>query len=127
MRTRRECTTPEVRANRCEKLPDCVQRRPSARKLKNMKFTMEFEPTTIEHLGLKLYVSLPPVIGELVSNAWDADAENVWVTLPTGSITEKSEIVVKDDGMGMDETAVQEAYLRIGRNCREVLGRETTK
>src|SRR2546425_3251514 len=88
---------------------------------------MEFEPTTIEHLGLKLYVSLPPVIGELVSNSWDADADNVWVTLPTGSITEKSEIVVKDDGMGMDERAIQEAYLRIGRNCREVLGRETTK
>src|SRR3989442_9918484 len=91
------------------------------------KFTMQFEPTTIEHLGLKLYVSLPPVIGELVSNAWDADAENVWVSLPAGSITDRSEIVVKDDGTGMDEQAVQEAYLRIGRNCREVLGRETTK
>ena len=39
------------------------------------KFTMEFELTTIEHLGVKLYSFLPPVIGELVSNAWDADAE----------------------------------------------------
>src|SRR5262245_12199367 len=64
-------------------------------------FTMEFEPTTIEHLGLKLYVSLPPVIGELVSNAWDAEAGKVEVSLPTGPITATSEVVVRDNGAGM--------------------------
>src|SRR3989454_4711710 len=88
------------------------------------KFTMEFEPATIEHLGLKLYVSLPPVIGELVSNAWDADAERVDVVFPEGPITEGYEVVVRDNGSGMDSNAIQEAYLRIGRNCREELGTE---
>lgn len=91
------------------------------------KFTMEFEPTTIEHLGLKLYVSLPPVIGELVSNAWDADAEKVEIVLPDATINEKSEIIVKDYGNGMDAKAVQEAYLRIGRNAREELGKDVSE
>jgi len=91
------------------------------------RFTMEFEPATIEHLGLKLYVSLPPVIGELVSNAWDADAEKVEITLPKGQVTSDSEIIVKDDGHGMNADEVQKAYLRIGRNAREDLNKDTTE
>jgi hypothetical protein len=91
------------------------------------KFTMEFEPATIEHLGLKLYVSLPPVIGELVSNAWDADAEKVEVTFPEGPLNGESEVVVKDFGAGMDANELQNAYLKIGRNRREVDGFEITK
>ncbi len=86
------------------------------------KFTMEFEPTTIEHLGLKLYSSLPPVIAELVSNAWDADATRVEITFPTASLTEASDVVVRDYGSGMDATAIQEEYLRIGRNRRRERG-----
>ena len=37
-------------------------------------YTMPFEPMTIEHLGHKLYSRLPPVISELVSNAFDAES-----------------------------------------------------
>ena len=88
------------------------------------KFTMPFEPTTIEQLGLKLYGSLPPVIGELVSNAWDADAEIVNGVLPEGEITSDSEVIVKDKGQGMDANTLQKAYLPIGRNCRDDLGRD---
>lgn len=83
------------------------------------KFTMEFEPTTIEHLGLKLYSSLPPVIGELVSNAWDADAPEVYISFPQGPITDNSEVVVRDAGEGMDSSGLQSKYLFIGRNRRE--------
>jgi hypothetical protein len=83
------------------------------------KFTMEFEPTTIEHLGLKLYSTLPPVVGELVSNAWDADASNVEITFPKGELSDKSEVVVRDDGDGMTPAALQDEYLKIGRNRRE--------
>jgi hypothetical protein len=89
-------------------------------------FTMEFEPATIEHLGLKLYVSLPPVIGELVSNAWDADAERVDITFPEGPITPTAEVVVRDYGVGMDEEEIQNAYLRIGRNRRDETGSSTS-
>src|SRR5207247_370373 len=80
----------------------------------------------IEHLGLKLYVSLPPVIGELVSNAWDADADRVEITFPKGSLNGQSEVVVRDFGTGMDADQLQDAYLKIGRNRREVEGKETT-
>lgn len=90
-------------------------------------FTMEFEPATIEHLGLKLYVSLPPVIGELVSNAWDADSDKVEITLPDGPIIPQSEVIVRDYGEGMEETEVQNAYLRIGRNRREETGKSATQ
>lgn len=86
------------------------------------KFTMEFEPTTIEHLGLKLYSSLPPVIGELVSNAWDAEASEVRVSFPQGSIGDGSEVVVTDDGEGMAPMDIQGKYLFIGRDRREAEG-----
>lgn len=88
------------------------------------RFTMEFQPTTIEHLGLKLYSSLPPVIGELVSNAWDAEAKNVHITIPTGPINETSTVTVQDDGVGMAPDDLQGKYLSIGRNRREAEGKD---
>lgn len=91
------------------------------------KFTMEFEPTTIEHLGLKLYSSLPPVIGELVSNAWDAEATEVHVSIPKGPITGASEVVVRDNGLGMAPEDLQRRYLRIGRNRRESEGSDLSE
>lgn len=93
------------------------------------KFTMEFEPTTIEHLGLKLYHYIPPVIGELISNSWDADAERVEIMLPEGEISGSSEVVVRDYGsnVGMDAASLQKKYLPIGRNCRKELGKDTTE
>lgn len=93
------------------------------------KFTMPFEPTTIEHLGLKLYSFLPLVIGELISNSWDADAEKVEIELPKGKINESSEVVIRDYGKyaGMAVEAIQKEYLPIGRNCREELERDKTE
>lgn len=38
-----------------------------------------FDINTIDHLGVKLYSTIPPMIAELVSNAWDADAHNVYI------------------------------------------------
>jgi len=90
------------------------------------KYTMVFEPTTIEHLGLKLYSSLPPVIGELVSNAWDADATKVWITIPQGAIDQASTVIVRDNGIGMSPSEVQEKYLFIGRNRREAENRDVS-
>lgn len=94
--------------------------------MKLPKFTMEFEPTTVEHLGAKLYNVLPPVVGELVSNSWDADAQRVEITLPEGPLRLESEVIVRDNGCGMDARDIQEAYLRIGLNRREITGRDTT-
>lgn len=87
---------------------------------------MPFTLTTIEHLGLKLYSSLPRVIGELISNSWDAEAEKVEITFPEGEINEDSEIRIRDYGNGMNEETIQGKYLPIGRCCRDN-GKEETE
>jgi Histidine kinase-, DNA gyrase B-, and HSP90-like ATPase len=89
-------------------------------------FSMRFEPVTIEHLGLNLYGSLPPVVGELVSNSYDADSPWVKITIPEGNITPESEVIIKDHGYGMDESTLQNAFLRIGRKKRDEEGSETS-
>ena len=46
-------------------------------KEKNMseeKLQMSFEPTVIEHLGVKMYSHTVPAIAELIANAYDACA-----------------------------------------------------
>lgn len=81
-------------------------------------FEMRFEASTIKHLGLQMYSSLPPVIGELVANAWDAGASTVRVSIPTDPITDASTIVIEDDGAGMTDEDVQNKYLAVGRDRR---------
>ena len=44
---------------------------------KKKELQVSFDITTIDHLGVKLYSTIPPMIAELVSNAWDADAHIV--------------------------------------------------
>ena len=89
-------------------------------------FTMEFDFGTIKHLGLQMYSTLPPVVGELVANAWDADASRVEITVPEGHITDGSELVIVDNGCGMTDQEVREAYLVIGRDRRRDMGTQVT-
>lgn len=79
---------------------------------------MHFEPTTVDHLGLQLYGTLPPVISELVSNAHDAESTVVEVTLPEGPIDSKSEVIVRDYGHGLNPEEIQQEFLPIGRRRR---------
>lgn len=81
-------------------------------------FSMEFQPSSIEHLGLRLYSTLPPVIAELVSNAYDAEAPKVEVFMPSGPLTLGAEVVVRDFGHGMSAEELQTEFLPIGRNRR---------
>ena len=81
--------------------------------------SMKVELTVIEDLGIKLYGKLPPVISEMVANAWDADARRVDIVLPIGSIKEDSKITVRDCGSGMSYADIADKYLRIGRKRRE--------
>ena len=80
---------------------------------------MTFELMTIEHLGLRLYSKLPPVISEMVSNAYDAESPKVEIVLPPGTITPSSEVIVRDYGHGMTAEELAAEYLPIGRNRRE--------
>lgn len=88
-------------------------------KEKNMseeKLKMSFEPTVIEHLGVKMYSHTVPAIAELIANAYDACATEVEVRL-----FDKPEhkIVIKDNGIGMSFDEINDFYLRIGRNRRK--------
>jgi hypothetical protein len=82
-------------------------------------FEMRFDGGTIKHLGVQMYSSLPPVIGELVSNAWDAGARRVYITIPIDHITDESVIIVEDDGCGMTTKEIQEKFLVVGRDRRK--------
>lgn len=87
---------------------------------------MTFDPNTIEHLGVRMYSTLPPVLAELIANAYDADAERVHLNLIDS--TEEKEIVIEDDGAGMTFNEINDKFLRIGRNRRmEEESEETQK
>ena len=73
----------------------------------------------VEQLGAQLYPSATSTVAELISNAWDADAKNVWVTIPFGqSWTANGMIEVLDDGHGMTRQEAQHRYLIVGRKRR---------
>ncbi|HEY6616722.1 MAG TPA: ATP-binding protein, partial [Vicinamibacterales bacterium] len=89
-------------------------------------FSLEFQPGTLKHLGLQMYSTLPPVLGELVANAWDADSPRVTITIPDTRFSDSSEIEVRDWGHGMTDQEVQEHYLQIGRDRRKENKTDTT-
>jgi hypothetical protein len=81
---------------------------------------MKFGGSLVEQLGAQLYPSVTATVAELISNAWDADAANVWISIPFESNWDDplAEIVVLDDGHGMTREQAQETYLIVGRKKR---------
>ena len=76
---------------------------------------------TLEHLGVQTYKRRDTAIAELVANCWDAGSDRVEITVPDSSDYDRqaSEIVIRDDGCGMNESEVQDAYLVVGRDRRK--------
>jgi hypothetical protein len=67
-----------------------------------------------------MYGGAVPAIAELLSNAWDADAHKVQLTLPLDRPLVSSDVItLKDDGRGMSWEEVNGHYLVIGRNRRQ--------
>lgn len=81
-------------------------------------FKIKFDKNTIDHLGIKLYSTFPPVIAELISNSYDADAENVEIKINY----EEKVVTVIDDGIGMTHDELNQNFLVIGRNRRKAEG-----
>ncbi len=80
---------------------------------------MRFSGGLVRHLGLQMYAGAVPAIAELVANAWDADAANVWIEIPLDEPFEgTSEIRVRDDGTGMTFDEANNLYLVVGRDRR---------
>lgn len=82
------------------------------------------DPTLPSLLG-QGYRSSELALKELIDNAWDADAENVFVTLPP-PLT-RDAIVIQDDGTGMTEHEVREHYLAIANSRFSRKGSHTPK
>lgn len=86
---------------------------------------MEFDPNTIEDLGIRMYSTLPPVIAELIANSYDADATLVEIFLNDN--TQEKTIVISDNGHGMTFDDLNTRFLRIGRKRRTEEGTQKSE
>ena len=59
------------------------------------KYELKIDPRILELLGPNLYTNIYYVLAELIANAYDADAHNVYIIVNSGNIT------IEDDGRGM--------------------------
>lgn len=86
-------------------------------------FTFEISLSVLNHLGRNLYRNFITVLGEAISNSWDADAENVWIFIDR----DKNNFVIKDDGNGMNINDFQTKFLRVGYSKRSDCGMSSPK
>ncbi len=89
-------------------------------------FEMRFDPQTIKHLGVRMYSRLAPALAEIISNAYDADANNVTIVLTEENGIPK-EIRIEDDGTGIPHDEINSKFLVIGRNRRDDEGDKPSK
>ena len=80
------------------------------------EYILEIDLNVLNHLGLNLYSNVPAVLAELIANAWDADAARVDVSVKGQS--DGKQIVIKDDGCGMDDADMREKFLTVGYRRR---------
>jgi Histidine kinase-, DNA gyrase B-, and HSP90-like ATPase len=79
------------------------------------KFTFNISLSVLNHLGRNLYRNFITVLGEAISNSWDADAKNVWIYIDK----DKNYLIIKDDGEGMSSEDFQNKFLKIGYSKRK--------
>lgn len=80
--------------------------------MKEKEYKLNIDPRILELLGPSLYTNIYYVLAELIANAYDADAHNVYI------IANKDDITVEDDGKGMsyaDVTAISRNTLMLPR------------
>ncbi len=77
-------------------------------------YEIKLDRRVLKQLGSQLYGDTPSVIAELVANSYDADANNVWITIDTLN----NNVIVEDDGKGMSATDINESFLNIGYDKR---------
>ena len=78
-------------------------------------FTFNISLSVLNHLGRNLYRNFITVLGEAISNSWDADAENVWIYIDR----DKNCLIIKDNGIGMTADDFQNKFLKIGYSKRK--------
>ncbi len=81
----------------------------------NKEYKFIISLSILNELGRQLYRNFITVLGEAISNSWDADANNVWIDIAD----DKASFIIKDDGVGMTEDDFQNKFLNIGYSKRE--------
>lgn len=77
-------------------------------------FHFDISLTVLNQLGRNLYHNFITILGEAISNSWDADANNVWIDIDPYN----SYFTISDDGFGMSPTNFQKCFLNIGFSKR---------
>lgn len=90
---------------------------PAAAVIDHSKLKISFHGRIIDHLGIQMYQSPVAAIAELISNAWDAEAEIVNINLPD-QLGPDAVITIYDTGTGMTFEQCQDRFLAVGRNRR---------
>ena len=78
-------------------------------------FQFAISLSVLNHLGRNLYRNFITVLGEAISNSWDADAEDVYVYIDRDS----EMFWIADDGSGMSAEDFQDKFLKIGYSKRK--------
>jgi hypothetical protein len=79
------------------------------------QFSFEISLSVLNHLGRSLYRSFATVLGEAISNSWDADAKKVEIFVQR----DQNSFFIKDDGIGMTAEDFQDKFLKIGYSKRK--------
>ncbi|MWN05172.1 ATP-binding protein [Gilliamella sp. Pas-s95] len=86
------------------------------------EYKLNIDPKILELLGPSLYTNIYYILAELIANAYDADAHNVYI------IADKDYIAVEDDGTGMSyEKGDIAKYLNVAGTSRLTAEDSVTK
>lgn len=81
--------------------------------MENKTYELDIDVRILELLGPNLYTNIYYVLAELIANAYDADAHNVYI------IEKDNKIIVEDDGTGMSYNRGDVAkYLKVAAISR---------
>lgn len=81
--------------------------------MEEKKYELNIDVRILELLGPNLYTNIYYVLAELIANAYDADAHNVYI------ISKDNKIIVEDDGKGMSYSKGEVAnYLKVAAVSR---------
>lgn len=84
-----------------------------ADEIENRIYPISVEPGILELLGPSLYTNIYYVLAELIANAYDANAKNVYI------IKKAREVIVEDDGSGMSyDDGDTDHYLKVAEETR---------